>query len=70
MAQTIKDQESLDAWLADKIKTDLSDKPDPDWSGVFGMFICVNDLPLAHDQLMELYNEAVEYGEYLIKTEG
>ena len=67
--RTISDQESLDAWLSNKIKTDLSDQPDPDWGGVFGMFVCANDLPLTEDQLMKLYVEAVEYGEYLIKTD-
>ena len=66
---TISDQASLDAWLEDKIKTDLASKADPDWGSVFGMFICANDLPLTHDQLMKLYREAVEYGEYLNKTD-
>lgn len=67
MTLTILDQPSLDTWLADKIKTDLRDKPDPDWSGVFGMFICGNDLPLTEEQLMKLYREAVEYGEHINK---
>ena len=67
MALTVLDQASLDAWLADKIKTDLSNKPDPDWGGVFEMINSANDLPLTEGQLMKLYREAVEYGEHLNK---
>lgn len=65
--RTISDQASLDAWLSNKIETELADQPNPDWGGVFGMFICGNDLPLTQDELTVLYNDAVEYGKYLSK---
>ena len=64
------DQAGLDAWLAYKIKTDLADKPDPDWGGVFGMFFASKDLPLNYSKAMELYEDAVGYGDHINKTDG
>ena len=64
------DEAGLDAWLAYKIKTDLADKPDPDWGGVFGMFFASKDLPMNYSKAVELYEDAVGYGDYINETGG
>ena len=66
----LSDEAGLDAWLAHKIETDLADKPDPDWGGVFGMFFASKDLPMNYSKAVELYEDAVGYGDYINETDA
>lgn len=68
LAADLSSQAGLDAWLAHMVKTDLADKPDPDWGGVFGMFFASKDLPMNYSKAVELYEDAVGYGDYINKT--
>lgn len=65
MTDTTLNFDQLNDWLASKIKTELADKPDPDWGGVFGMFFAEKDTPIELDEVETLYKEAVEYGLFL-----
>ena len=70
LAADLSSQAGLDAWLAHMIETDLADKPNPDWGGVFGMFFSADDLPLDYLVAVDQYNEAVKYGDDISKTYG
>ena len=64
-----KTMHQVDVWLAEKIKAELSDKPDPDWGGCMGMFFgAKDDFPMSRNKAEELFKEAVEYGEHVIET--